>query len=227
MVKNKWLLIIVLCNFFTLAGAMGRNAMRMYYYIYALKRPDLISLFMTVPNVAGIFTLMIAKRVSKKVDKKKILQFSQLSGIICNIGIFLTPFNNIPLALTFIILSGALSVGSPSVQAMVADAVDYGEDKFGVRIDGTAYALMGFGNKMGGAIAPAIALAILGHVGYVARQDQTPRALMGINIGANLLPTIFSIAAFLLILFAWKFSDREADEVRARLREKKAMVQQA
>jgi sugar (glycoside-pentoside-hexuronide) transporter len=224
--KNKYLVRIVLYNFFNMCGAMGKVSLGMYYFIYVLKRPDKIAVLMTVPTICSIFTIMIAKRVSKKVEKRTIIMVSQAFSVLAMLGVFFTPYGNFPMVLTFLIICGVFTFSPPFSSAMVADAVDYGEDKFGARIDATAYAVMGFTTKLGTAVAPAIGLAILGAVGYVGRQAQTPAAMRGINISANLLPALFFALSFITMAIS-NLSDREAAEIRRRLQDKKTAAQQA
>jgi Na+/melibiose symporter-like transporter len=100
---------------------------------------------------------------------------------------------------------------------MMADAVDYGEEKTGMRIDGTGYAMMGMVTKFGLAISPALALFILQASGYVARQAQTATAIKGINFCANLFPAICDLIAFCIMAFLFKLTDKEADKIRERL----------
>ena len=72
-----------------------------------------------------------------------------------------------------------------------------------------------FGNAVGGAFWNPDH----GSVGYVANAEQTAQALNGINFTVNLLPAIlFFLAAATCLL--WRMSDKDAEEIRAQLREK-------
>jgi GPH family glycoside/pentoside/hexuronide:cation symporter/probable glucitol transport protein GutA len=224
-IKNKYLVRIVLFNFFNLCGAMGKVSLGMYYFIYVLKRPDKIAVLMTVPTICSIFTIMIAKRISRKVEKRRIVMTALAGTVLAALGLFFTPYGNFPLVLAFSVMYGVCSFYPALTSAMVADAVDYGEDKFGARIDATAYAMMGFATKLATAVAPAIGLAILGAVGYVARQAQTPVAMRGINISANLLPALFYALSFITMAVS-NLSDSDAADIRGRLQAKKAAAQQ-
>ena len=54
--------------------------------------------------------------------------------------------------------------------AMMGDAIDYNEWKFGTREDGTVYALHSFFRKLAQGIGPTIALALMGVLGYVSEK---------------------------------------------------------
>ena len=93
------------------------------------------------------------------------------------------------------------------------------EMKTGVRTDGTAYATYGLATKFGNAVGGAFGIMIMSAFGYVANAEQTPQALKGINFTVNLLPAIiFFVAAAACLL--WRMSDKDADEIRAKLRER-------
>lgn len=103
--------------------------------------------------------------------------------------------------------------------SMVADSVDYMELKTGIRTDGTAYATYGLATKIGNALGASIGVLLLAAFGYVANQEQTTKALNGINIVVNLIPAIlFFVAAGACLL--WNMSDKDADDIRVKLKEK-------
>lgn len=54
--------------------------------------------------------------------------------------------------------------------AMMADAIDYNEWKFGTREEGTVYALHSFFRKLAQGVGPSIVLAIMGVLGYVSEK---------------------------------------------------------
>lgn len=103
--------------------------------------------------------------------------------------------------------------------SMVADSVDYMELKTGVRTDGTAYATYGLATKFGNAVGGAFGIVIMSAFGYVANAQQTEAALKGINFTVNLLPAILFFLASAACLL-WNMSDKDADEIRAKLRER-------
>lgn len=74
---------------------------------------------------------------------------------------------------------------------------------------------------MGTVFAQSIGLLVVyfAPFGYVANQQQTVKAMEGINIVVNLIPAILYILAGLCCLL-WKISDKDADEIRAKLKER-------
>ena len=133
--------------------------------------------------------------------------------------IYFAPFDNIPMVIGGCCVFGLFNVGFPMSLSMVADSVDYMELKAGVRTDGTAYATYGLATKFGNAVGAAVGVLLLGVFGYVANAEQTPEAMAGINTVVNLIPAILFFLAALACLL-WNMSDKDADDIRAKLREK-------
>ena len=52
--------------------------------------------------------------------------------------------------------------------AMMGDAIDYNEWKFGVREEGTVYAIHSFFRKLAQGIGPSLVLVLMGALGYVS-----------------------------------------------------------
>ena len=52
--------------------------------------------------------------------------------------------------------------------ALMADAIDYAEWKFGKREEGTVYALHSFFRKLSQGVGPSIVLLLMGLLGYVS-----------------------------------------------------------
>ena len=53
--------------------------------------------------------------------------------------------------------------------AMMGDAIDYNEWKFGTREEGTVYSLHSFFRKLAQGVGPSIVLLIMGALGYVSK----------------------------------------------------------
>ena len=119
------------------------------------------------------------------------------------------------------VIFGLFNVGMPMTLSMVADSVDYMDLKRGVRTDGTAYATYGLATKLGNALGGALGVLVMAAFGYVANAEQTAGALRGINMTVNLFPALLFLAATVCCLL-WDMSDKDTDEIRAKLHERNA-----
>ena len=66
-----------------------------------------------------------------------------------------------------LIMSLGMGIYSTVSWAMMGDAIDYNEWKFGVREEGTVYSLHSFFRKLAQGVGPAVALVIMNGLGYV------------------------------------------------------------
>ena len=219
-VGNKYLMLVSVIMLLQMLGYMGRISVTSYYVIYCIGSFTLIGIIMGIPCVSGAIGALLAAPIMKKLGKKKTLILGMLVQAVALIAIYLTPFDKMTLLLVEHFIYGFGGFAAPAILSWVADSVDYQEDKTGVRTDGTAFATYGFASKAGTAIGSAVGVMILQFYGYVANQQQTPRAMHGINVVVNLLPAIAFIIGAVLCFF-WKKSDREFDEIRTRLQRKR------
>lgn len=116
--------------------------------------------------------------------------------------------NSTAMVLTGIVI-GAVGLGLPVglLFALIADTVDYGEWKSGVRAQGLlASTASGIAIKLGSGLGGAIPAWLLAAGGYVANQTQTPSALHMIEISFIWLPILLCILSILILvsLYRWE-----------------------
>ena len=96
-----------------------------------------------------------------------------------------------------------LGIYSTVSWAMMGDAIDYNEWKTGKREEGTVYALHSFFRKLAQGIGPAVAVAIMGTMGYVnnAIDPKTGAEFIDVNLisWANTLEIRTLVAILYLI----------------------------
>lgn len=194
-VGNKYLMLLFSIMVLQMSGFMGRIALTGYYVIYCLGSFTLIALLMTIPSVGGVIGSLLVVPLVRRYGKIKMLAIPLAIQGVALLIIYFTDFDNMPIIILGHVLFGLFNMGAPITLSMIADAVDYQELKTGIRTDGTAYATYGLATKLGNAIGASAGLLIMGYFGYQANAQQTPQALQGINIVANLLPAILFFMA--------------------------------
>ncbi len=113
---------------------------------------------------------------------------------------FFITSDQIVLAFTLYILwNFTLQIATPLLWAKMADAVDYGHWKTGIRITGMVYSAIVFFIKMGLAMGGAIAGWLLAYYGYQADVAQSEETLNGLLLSFSIFPAIGSlIVAFVM-----------------------------
>ena len=219
LVKNKNLMILLVIMILQMAAWMGRIGVVIYYIMYCLGSFTLIPVIMLAPSVCGIVSSLLVPKVMSKLGKRVTLQIAVTCQGLALLAMYFTPFDNLTLIIIESGLVGFFNVSFPC--SLLGDAIDYNEYKTGIRNDGIAYATYGLAQKLGNAIGASVGVLLLAAFGYVANAQQTPETLHGINMVVNLMPAIiFFLTA--IFAFTWRLKDSEADEVRAKLHERKS-----
>lgn len=213
LVKNKYLMIITLVMVLQMTAFMGRIAITSYYVIYCLGSFTMIATIMTIPSIGAIIGSFFAPALAKKIGTRNALMGTMVVQGIGLIIMYLAPFDNMTMILVGDWIFGIFNVGFAYSLSMVADSVDYMEWKTGVRTDGTAYATYGLATKFGNAFGGSVGVLLLAAFGYVAKAEQTPEAMAGINTVVNLIPGIVFVLAALACLL-WDKSDKDMENLR-------------
>ena len=106
--------------------------------------------------------------------------------------------------------------------ALVADAVEYGEYKTGVRAEGIVYSFFTFFRKCSQAVAGFVPGLVLTMVGYVPNAVQSLEALEGIRGLMFIYPGVLAIATIIVMGFFYKLSDQRFRELLFELQKRKS-----
>lgn len=218
--SNRPLLLVFATMFLCMLAFFGRLGIVIYYIIYYLGRPDLISVCMALPSVMSIIGILVTKNLVVKLGKKKFCAIGFIGSGLSLIIMYFVPASNTTAIIILHALYGFFGFNAPIPMSMIPEAIDYQEDKTGIRSDGISYAAVSLSTKIGGAIGPSLALLVMSGFGYVANAQQSARALQGINVSANLVFGIFYLLS-LIPLALYPLNAEKNAEIRARLDEKK------
>jgi Na+/melibiose symporter-like transporter len=106
--------------------------------------------------------------------------------------------------------------------SLLADSVDYGEWKTGIRAPGFLTAIgAAFCLKAGSGLGGAIPAWIMDACGYVPKVEQTPTSLKGIDLGFIWLPAVFFALSIIPVLFYKKYEMLEP-QIHAELDQRRA-----
>ncbi|CAJ1226428.1 glycoside-pentoside-hexuronide (GPH):cation symporter [Lactiplantibacillus xiangfangensis] len=225
--KNRPLMLLFCIMFIGMLAMFGRIGTLVYYVMYDLKRFDLIAVFMTLPSVGGIIGIYFTKGLVTKVGRKVMCRIGYLGCGISLILMFIigqvTQFKSITMLIIFDFIYGLFNFVMPIPMAMVADAINYGESKFGVRADGTSYAIVSLSVKLGSAFGASLGLAIMSAVGYIANQQQSPLAQFGINGVVNLVYGALWLLCLIPLSF-YPLTEKRNNEIGLALNKQREMI---
>ncbi|MEM5498273.1 glycoside-pentoside-hexuronide (GPH):cation symporter [Paraglaciecola mesophila] len=207
--KNDQWRILSSVAFFVLIGMVMRNTLAIYYVKYFLLREDLITAFITLGMIGNIIGCAVAPSVVKRMCKIKVYTgVLFIAAVIC-VGSYWIQSDQLVLAFVVYFIGNVfLQMGTPLLWAKIADTVDYGQFKTGIRITGMTYSSVVFFIKLGLAVGGAIVGWLLAYYGYQADTTQSAEAVHGILLSF----TIFPAVAFIIV--SWVMSRYKLDDNR-------------
>ena len=142
-------------------------------YFKNVQISGIVQLFAMIPIVC--FTPLARKAVAR-FGKKELATFGSIVSIVAGLGLFIIIPGNTNLDLVIYIIcqlffSLGLGIYSTVSWAMMGDAIDYNEWKFGTREEGTVYSLHSFFRKLSQGIGPSLVLVIMVAFGYVGANE--------------------------------------------------------
>lgn len=203
-----WFILVFVFIFYWL-GNSSRTAVVVYYTQYNLGNKGFASILNALVMMQLIGMVAIPFLV-RKLRKTYVLMSGMFLAALGQILIAFTGHSLIALSIAWSIASIGTGISVTLPYAMLADTVDYGEWRNGIRASGFLTAIgSSFAIKMGsglGGWAPSI---VLSKAGYKAGAIQNAQVLSAIKFSISFLPAIFFIAGGLLILLYIKFEKQE------------------
>lgn len=214
-VKQNWpWILLVTANIFVWICISVRQTTVIYYAKYVLNDEDLIAILNGVLNLTCLSSFFLISFITGITRKFGAMVLGVILLVIGHLGMYMVG-TNVALMITFWVVS---SFGQGLICAMpfgmLADTVDYGEWKNGVRASGFLTAIgSALCIKLGGGFGAAIPAVIMGYYGYVANQEQTAEGLMGIQITFLGLPIILAILVAIPMLIYSRYERMESSIV--------------
>ena len=103
--------------------------------------------------------------------------------------------------------------------SLMADAMDYGEWKFGVREEGTTYALHSFFRKLAQGIGPSIGMVVAGALGFVESMggEQTFEVALRMRYQAAAFYVVAGLLQFIGLALVYNLDKKTVDQMSADL----------
>ena len=168
--------------------------------------------------------ILLTKNYIVRWGKKKMTAIGYVGAGVTLIVMYFVDPSNFALMVILHALYGFFCFSFPIPMSMIPEAINYQEDRTGIRTDGLAYAATSLSTKVGNAFGPAMALLVMGAFGYVANAQQTAEAMQGINLATNLVFGICYLLALIPLAFYPLNAEKNA-QIQASLDAKRAAHQ--
>lgn len=209
--KNNRYLFLFFAGLLVLNCTNTVNTAGLYFCTYALGMPQfmsLISLAVAIPTV--IFSVLMP-RITQRFDKFLVFRTAVIGQIAVAVLTFLLGYQNLIVLLIMFLLRGCVYGCMTILMFLFAgDFVEYGEYRFGRRLQGTAYSIQTFVCKLYTAINGAITMFGLSMAGFISGSDtvQTPAAIQSTWWMVSIVPAI-GAALSLIFFFRYKLRDKD------------------
>lgn len=218
--KNFPLLMLLIAFGFDNIAAALSSASNMYFFTYNLHKQSLVAIFGLLSTLATVPTSLLVPILAKKFGKKNLMLVGYILATIPLLGLYFIPYSNAAGIVIMFILSAAIfQITSITGWAALADCVEYGEWKTGLRGEGVVTSALTFINKFGNALGGMLTGFVLAAVGYVAGRNQTDLVLNAIKhmrVTAPVIAYIISIIAMAFYPITNEFFIKITNELKDR-----------
>lgn len=202
LVRNKYWFIATLVLLLMYIYNAITAGVAIYYSEYVLGSPALVGLVATALTLATLGGMLIVVPITRRFGKRNTAIVGCLIAVLGSLIIFLVPDS------TAVVVTGQVvrGIGKAAIMgvifAMLADTMEYGEWKTGIRIDGLIYSGASMGIKVGTGLGSALIGWGLAASGYVGGQEM--QSAESVTMISNLfiwVPTIVSVLMAVLLYF--------------------------
>jgi len=195
----KALIATVLC--FQIAN-MVIGGFAIYYFQYALGNVELFATYMMAAGGAEIVGVFISPWLARLIDRRHLWSIACALPVLSSL-LLLSMNMTSPGNTVFIVAAGIslrLGVGLQNVYqtVMLADVVDYGEHKTGMRSESIIFSIQTMLVKTAGALGGFITGVGLALIGYVPDQLQSDDTVYGLQVLMIGVPAVLMVMSALV-----------------------------
>lgn len=199
---NKPLIIVVLVNFLTNLAWLLRDASTIYFFQYVVNRVDLLAMYIAIAGFSQLPIIAVLPKLTARFGNKRVIVTATILSLLGFGLLYGGMQGNVVLVMVSAAISGTgWSVFYGLMFGMIANTVEYGEWKNGVRTAGISTSLPLLAFKLAMGLSSLILGLLLKYGGYIAGAVQTATASAAINAGFIFIPAALAVLWLIAILF--------------------------
>ena len=213
-------------QFIAMYGGMTANTIMWQAYF---KNAQISGLMQMIGYLPMFFFMPFIRKIVAKFGKKEAMVFGMIFSAVAYGALFVLPVTpdgqGIAIWVACSVIAGiGNGVGSCVSWSLMADAMDYGEWKFGVREEGTTYAMHSFFRKLAQGIGPSLGLVLAVAFGYDAALGAAQPAEVAANLKTLviLMNTIGAVCQVIAIGIVYNLDKKTLATMQTELEERRA-----
>ncbi|MDO5375059.1 MAG: MFS transporter [Staphylococcus rostri] len=214
LLKNEAFAVLAIYTLLTIMAMFLKQSAQLYYFEYVMGVPNLVGLVSALNAAVLLPALLLTTYLSKWVGKKYTAMIGVAGFIVCELlNYFFFGDDYVTFLIVNTISSLFLVIPNTVTWAFIADVVEYGQWKSGLRSEGIIYSSYSFTRKVSQALAgfiPGVALTL---IGYQPNVQQSAETIHGLKILFFAVPAIASLVALFIFLFGYPLTDEKHKKI--------------
>ncbi len=201
--KNGPWLIIIAISMLTVLGQAVRATTTLHYFKYVVVNEGWGTKLLLYNSIAAVVAVLLSKSICSMIGcKKRAYIILNLLFAVLLVWFYFIPVSNFPMMIVNQLLMALVAAPMmPIFWSMIADTADYGAVKFGHRSTGVIFSAGTASQKIGWTVGPALAMMVLGAVGYVANSQQSSTTLHTLQLLMSIIPAVFAVLTAVATVF--------------------------
>ena len=224
LIHNKYFLMILFASLFLAVYQTVNGTVATYYAQYILGNNEYYSVLNLAENIPQVVVIMILAPFIKKFGKRNLVLAGAILTMVAQLTLLAVPANPAFVAAVAAIRGIGKAPLFGCVFTMMADVVNYGHWKTGVRVQALIFSAATVGQKFGGGITGAIIGQLMDKSGFTGLAQEIPSAVAMVE-NLYIWGTVFAWAIIIGLMLAYKL-EKNYDGMISDM-EQKGMLKQA
>jgi melibiose permease len=197
--NNDQLASLIGCVLTFNIGTQLVGGFAIYYFSYAIGKPELFPMFALVSGIAEMLGIFVFPWLCRHLPRRSTWYIASLFALACSLvllaGSIVAPESGVLVAVAGALLKFGGGIANGLGTVMLADVVDYGHYKTGKRSESIIFSVQTMLVKFAGAFAGFFIGVGLSLIGYVPNEIQSEATVFGLTTLMIGLPVVFLIGS--------------------------------